>query len=138
MLDGWRLYDDYAHHPTEVAATLSMFKTHFNLPVTVIFQPHLFSRTLHFARQFAEALSLADRVYVTDIYGAREKPMDNVSSHLILQHLGNHPYVRHLPEWRNGASDIFGYAGPKGVLVTMGAGDITEMARGMLGTGSGH
>ncbi|MEM6297667.1 MAG: UDP-N-acetylmuramate--L-alanine ligase [Bacteroidota bacterium] len=78
------LIDDYAHHPTEVRAAIEAAKTLFpKRELTVIFQPHLFTRTRDFADGFAESLNLADRVILMDIYPAREKPIEGVSSDLI-------------------------------------------------------
>src|SRR5215813_10975053 len=71
---GVRVYDDYAHHPSEVATQLRAVRPVAQGRVVVIFQPHLFSRTRLFAREFAEALSLADDVVVLDVFGAREEP----------------------------------------------------------------
>lgn len=80
------LIDDYAHHPAEVKAFLSSAKALYpDRHVTAIFQPHLFSRTRDFADEFAESLSLADRVILLDIYPARELPIEGVSADLIFQ-----------------------------------------------------
>ncbi len=77
--------DDYAHHPAEIEATLKAVKTLFpEKKVTAIFQPHLFSRTRDFAEEFAQALSLADMVFLMPIYPAREKPIEGVSSEWLM------------------------------------------------------
>jgi UDP-N-acetylmuramate--alanine ligase len=82
------LVDDYAHHPEELRALLNSVRTLFpQRVVTVVFQPHLFSRTRDFADGFANALSIADRVILLPIYPAREMPMDGVSSDLILKNV---------------------------------------------------
>lgn len=113
--------DDYAHHPEEIKACLRSVRDMFpTQQVTVIFQPHLYTRTRDFATEFAEALDLADRVIVTDIYPAREEPIDGVTPDLILSQLknANHSYVtysRLLAEVERIKS---------GVLLTMGAGNI--------------
>jgi UDP-N-acetylmuramate--alanine ligase len=79
------LIDDYAHHPEEIAASLSSVKElYHNKKLTVIFQPHLYSRTKDFYREFAKALSVADEVILIPIYPAREEPIAGVSSQLIL------------------------------------------------------
>ena len=82
---GVRVFDDYAHHPTEVTAVLQAARQKVEAEgegarVIVAFQPHLYSRTIEFAEEFAEALSLADAAVVSDIFGAREKPVEGVSS----------------------------------------------------------
>lgn len=79
---------DYAHHPSEIKQSLiSMRELYADKKITAIFQPHLFSRTNDFYREFAESLSLADEVILTDIYPARELPMPGVTSELIFNHL---------------------------------------------------
>jgi len=82
--------DDYAHHPKELEALLSSTRKLFvNKKVLIIFQPHLYSRTQHLAKQFAEALQQADEAMLMEIYPAREKPIDGVSSNLIIEYLNN-------------------------------------------------
>ena len=79
--------DDYAHHPTEVEATLKAAKAGWKRRVVAIFQPHLFTRTRDFFQEFSSALQIADYVILTDIYPAREKPIPNISSKLIFDDL---------------------------------------------------
>jgi UDP-N-acetylmuramate--alanine ligase len=77
--------DDYAHHPTEVEAFLSSVKELYpNKKLTVVFQPHLFSRTRDFADGFAKSLSIADQVLLMEIYPAREQPIEGVNSQMLL------------------------------------------------------
>lgn len=81
---GIRIVDDYAHHPTELRAALEAARASFGArPLVAVFQPHLYSRTRDFAREFGEALALADRVWVTEVYPAREKPIDGVDGALV-------------------------------------------------------
>ena len=75
--------DDYAHHPTEISATLMALKENFDRKIVAVFQPHLYSRTRDFYKEFAEKLSIADSVILTEIYPAREKPIENVNSKMI-------------------------------------------------------
>ena len=78
--------DDYAHHPQEVSATINAAKLLFpEREITVVFQPHLFSRTKDFAKEFAVSLSLADKLIVLDIYPARELPIDGVNARMLLR-----------------------------------------------------
>ena len=78
--------DDYAHHPDELRASIKSVKALFpSRKINVIFQPHLYSRTRDFAPEFAEALSLADEVWLTEIYPARELPIPGVTSDIILK-----------------------------------------------------
>ena len=82
--------DDYAHHPKEIMVLLRSIKDIYpGESVTVIFQPHLFSRTRDLAYEFAESLSIADRIYLLPIYPAREKPIENISSTTILHKIRN-------------------------------------------------
>ena len=77
--------DDYAHHPQEIKSSITAIREAFpDKKITVVFQPHLFSRTRDFANEFAETLSLADSVMLLDIYPAREKPIEGISSRLLL------------------------------------------------------
>lgn len=118
-----RVFDDYAHHPTEVAAALAEARVVAgDAPVTVVFQPHLFSRTRAFAERFAQALSAADSVVVTDIYAAREDPVEGVSSALITDRIPGAHLVHDMHEAARLGARL---TGPGGILVTMGAGSIT-------------
>src|SRR6185503_11771614 len=88
---GVDVIDDYAHHPTEIETTLKGIRSHWLgfLPgrkrLIVVFQPHLYSRTAQFIPEFAKALSLADVVFITDIYPAREDPIPGISSSRIAE-----------------------------------------------------
>ncbi len=78
--------DDYAHHPTEIRATLAAARGRFpGRRIVAIFQPHLFSRTRDFAREFGEALASADEVWVTEVYPAREAPIPGITGVLVAQ-----------------------------------------------------
>ena len=82
--------DDYAHHPSEIKATIETAKSNFNLDkLIIVFQPHLYSRTKTFYKEFADSLSSADVVILTDIYPSREKKIDNVNSNMIFERLDN-------------------------------------------------
>jgi UDP-N-acetylmuramate--alanine ligase len=137
---GMTFVDDYAHHPTEVTATIDAARA--ALPerrIVAVFQPHLYSRTKDFAREFAAALSAAELTVLTEIYPARETPMPGVSSSLIAQHMRS----------RRGEDGVLQAA--KGELTTalpphlqrgdvilfMGAGDIGMVARRLFSQMSG-
>jgi UDP-N-acetylmuramate--alanine ligase len=121
---GVRVYDDYAHHPTEVRAALSAARAVAGEHrVHVLFQPHLFSRTREFARQFAEALNAADTALVLDIYAAREDPVPGVSSQLIADHLGSGG--RLVGPDREAVQAVLAAAEPGDIVLTAGAGDVT-------------
>ena len=81
------MLDDYAHHPTELAATIAAARELTDGRLVVLFQPHLFSRTLYLAREFADALAGADAACITDIYAAREEPIAGVTGKLLVERL---------------------------------------------------
>lgn len=123
---GVTLIDDYAHHPTEVAATLSAARDVGSKRLWAVFQPHLYSRTERFQREFGEALALADVSVVTDVYGAREEPVPGVTGALVAEsvvaHGGVCHYVAHKAEL---AGFLAGLVEEGDLVVSMGAGDIT-------------
>ena len=122
-----RVFDDYAHHPTEISATLAAVRTVLEQSgggrSLVVFQPHLYSRTKEFAAEFGRALDAADEVFVLDVYGAREKPLAGVSGASVAEHVS--VPVRYLPNFSAVAEQVAAAAGPGDVIVTMGAGDVT-------------
>lgn len=121
---GVRVYDDYAHHPTEVRAALAAARSVAGKhKVHVLFQPHLFSRTREFAQEFAEALNSADTALVLDIYAAREDPIPGVSSQLIADHLGSGG--RLVEAGAAAVAALLAAAGPGDIVLTAGAGDVT-------------
>lgn len=125
-----RLFDDYAHHPTEVTAALRQARVVAGAGgVTVVFQPHLYSRTRIFAARFAEALAAADHVVVTDVYAAREDPEPGVDSTLITSAL---PGSLHVPDMHEAARTGAGLVDEGGILITMGAGSITSCGADVL------
>ncbi|MGV9802450.1 UDP-N-acetylmuramate--L-alanine ligase [Mycobacterium sp. NPDC003449] len=125
---GVRVFDDYAHHPTEVRATLEAARTVVETTggrVIVAFQPHLYSRTATFAGEFGSALSLADQVFVLDVYGAREQPVAGVSGATVAEHVG--APVTYVPDFSAVAAAVAAVAGAGDVVLTMGAGDVTML-----------
>lgn len=128
---GVRLFDDYAHHPTEVHATLEALRAVAGDGRSiVVFQPHLYSRTQIFAREFGEALSLADEVFVLDVYAAREQPIAGVSGASVAEHVG--VSTRYVPDFSAVAELVAATARPGDVVVTMGAGDVTLLGGEIL------
>jgi len=125
-----RVFDDYAHHPTEISATLESVRTLLEQAgggrSLVVFQPHLYSRTKAFAAEFGRALDGADRVFVLDVYGAREQPLAGVSGASVAEHVS--VPVQYLPDLSSVAETVAAAAGPGDVIVTMGAGDVTMLA----------
>jgi UDP-N-acetylmuramate--alanine ligase len=122
-----RVFDDYAHHPTEISATLAAVRTVLEQGGAgrslVVFQPHLYSRTKAFAAEFGDALDAADEVFVLDVYGAREQPLAGVSGASVAEHVS--VPVRYIPNFSAVAEEVAAAAGPGDVIVTMGAGDVT-------------
>ena len=118
------LIDDYAHHPEELKATIGSVKAMFaGRWVTGVFQPHLYSRTNDFYREFARELSQLDEVILLDIYPAREKPMPGVSSEMIFKNLTNdHKQLTTKANLPEVAKNI-----KPGVVLMMGAGDIDSL-----------
>jgi UDP-N-acetylmuramate--alanine ligase len=126
-----RVYDDYAHHPTEVAAQLRAVRTAAGTGrVVVVFQPHLYSRTKLFSAEFAEALSLADEVVVLDVYGAREEPEPGVTGALIADAVT--VPVHYEPAFDVAAGLAAGLVKGNDLVVTMGAGDVTQLGPEIL------
>ena len=130
---GITIIDDYAHHPTEIVATLDAARASFpGRRLVVAFQPHLFSRTRDFAPEFARALSGGDVVFLTDIYAAREQPIAGVSSDLIATAFSDRGKLAWRGD-RNGlAASLASSVRSGDVVITMGAGDITKTGRELL------
>ena len=132
---GVRVFDDYAHHPTEVAAAVSAGRAVAgDARVHVLFQPHLFSRTRDFAAEFAAALSGADAVRVLPVYAAREESMPGVDSSLIASRLTTGAAEdRVVAEDRAEAVRSLAAGATAGdVVLTMGAGDVTALGPDLL------
>jgi UDP-N-acetylmuramate--alanine ligase len=131
---GAEVYDDYAHHPTEVRATLEAARTLGPRRLVACFQPHLYSRTRMLAREFGRALALADLVVVLDVYPARERPEDfpGVSGYLVAQAAadaaGGRP-VWWLPTLDEAERQLSAELGEGDLLLTIGAGNVNELAR---------
>ena len=128
---GIMIVDDYAHHPTEVKATLAAARKGWNRRIIAIFQPHLYSRTRDFAQEFGESFSDADVLVVTGIYAAREEPVEGVSGQLIADAAvrAGHRNVRYLPEINSLVPEIIKLARPGDMVITLGAGSIWKVAR---------
>jgi UDP-N-acetylmuramate--alanine ligase len=125
--------DSYAHHPAELAADLAAVRGAGR--VLALFQPHLYSRTVHLAYGFAEALAAADAVCVTDIYPAREEPLAGVSGRLIVDELAAlRPGMRigWAPSLEDAVDLVAGWTRPGDTVLTLGAGDVDRGARLLL------
>jgi UDP-N-acetylmuramate--alanine ligase len=125
---GALVVDDYAHHPTEVAATLAAARTLGHARVLAVFQPHLFSRTRELHREFAAALASADRAWVLDVYPARERAEDfpGVSAALI-------DTAEHVPDFPAAQAALDAELRDGDLVLCMGAGDVDRLARQLCG-----
>jgi UDP-N-acetylmuramate--alanine ligase len=124
---GVRVFDDYAHHPTEIAATLATARELAAGRVLVLFQPHLYSRTRHLALEFGRALATADAVAVTDVYAAREASEDGIAGKLVVDAVSDSRMgarVGWMPSVDDGARWLAQLARPGDVVLTIGAGDV--------------
>jgi UDP-N-acetylmuramate--alanine ligase len=125
------LIDDYAHHPEELSALLKSARSLFpQRKITVIFQPHLFSRTKDFAKEFSASLDIADRIILLPIYPARELPMEGVTSEIILKDIQRDDKQilskEEVLDWaRRYANEIDKEFGE--VIIVAGAGDIDQL-----------
>jgi UDP-N-acetylmuramate--alanine ligase len=129
-----RVYDDYAHHPTEVAATVAAARAITEGGrLVVVFQPHLYSRTASFATQFGRALAGADLAVVLDVYGAREDPQPGVSGRLIADAVASGTARAHyLPSLARAPAELAALLRDGDVVITMGAGDVTMLGPELL------
>jgi UDP-N-acetylmuramate--alanine ligase len=137
---GAAVYDDYAHHPTEVRATLEAARTLSPRRLVACFQPHLFSRTAMLARAFGEALALADVVCVLDVYPARERAEDwpGVSGWLVAAAAASAAHGRRV-YWTPSMDDAYrllsSLLAEGDLLLTLGAGDVDSLAGRLVETG---
>jgi UDP-N-acetylmuramate--alanine ligase len=135
---GARIYDDYAHHPTEVAATLEAARELGPRRLIAAFQPHLYSRTKALAEEFGAALAVADEIAVLDVYPAREEPVGELAgvSGLMVadaaaDHAGGKP-VWWVPTAEQAAQALAPGLGDGDLLITIGAGDIFKLADALV------
>lgn len=131
---GVRVIDDYAHHPTEVAAALGAAREVVgDGRVLVVFQPHLFSRTRFFAQQFGTELGRADEVVVMDVFAAREDPEPGVTGELVSAAVPlPRDRVTFVPSWSAVADEVVSRCQPGDLVLTMGAGDVTMLGPEIL------
>ena len=130
---GVKVFDDFAHHPTEVAAALSGARAVVGSgKIVTVFQPHLYSRTRLFAREFAQALAASDQVVLLDIYAAREDPEPGVTAELILNAFADQQKIHYVKDWSEAPKVASGLVGPGDFIVTMGCGDVYKMVPEIL------
>lgn len=131
---GVSVYDDYAHHPTEVAAALSAARTVVgNGRIIAVHQPHLYSRTKLFAQEFAETLErYADETVVLDVYGAREDPEPGVTGELVSARFVHPEHVAFIPDWQAAADHTAQIAQDGDFVITLGCGDVYRIVPQLL------
>lgn len=132
-LNGVTIIDDYAHHPTEIRATLTSAQHYPHREIWCIFQPHTYTRTKAFFEEFADSLLLADHVIMADIYAARETDTLGMSSELLAERIrerGGDAY--YLPDFRSIEKFVKKMCKPGDMLITMGAGDVVNIGISLL------
>ncbi len=135
---GATVIDDYAHHPTEVAATLAAARQKVTKGrIHAIFQPHLFTRTRDHAEAFGRALLAADRTLVCGVYASREQPITGVSGELVVNAAKNsgHHHVVYCPDWRDAPALLATTVEPGDLVITLGAGDVYRLAHQLVAGG---
>ncbi len=133
-IGGVTIIDDYAHHPTEITATLSAAQNYPHKTLWCVFQPHTYSRTKAFMKDFAKALSLADKIILADIYAAREKDTLGISSENLQQEieaLGHEAF--YFPSFDEIENFLLENCINGDLLITMGAGDVHKIGENILG-----
>jgi len=125
------IVDDYAHHPTEVRATLKSAKTGWPSKIIAAFQPHLYTRTRDFYKDFAKALAIADVCMVCDVYPAREEPINGITGELIVDVLkqNGHKNSMYIKDKSDIPGEVLKLLEPGNMFITMGAGDIWKAGR---------
>jgi UDP-N-acetylmuramate--alanine ligase len=129
-LRGVTFIDDYAHHPSEIAATLAAARERFpKAKIRVVFQPHRYSRVEDLFDQFTFCFKGCDAVGVTDIYAAGEPPIPGVHSSLLVETIARHGHdrVRHFPKPQEGIEEWLRDSAPGDVILTLGAGDLPNV-----------
>jgi len=128
MVNGAKVYDDYGHHPTEVAATAKALNNKKFNKSWVVFQPHTYSRTFNLLNEFAEALLAFDNIIVTDIYAARETNTYNITSKDLVDaiiKLGKD--AKYIPSLEDCASYLKDNVKENDIVLTLGAGTVTDI-----------
>ncbi|MGG7463092.1 MULTISPECIES: UDP-N-acetylmuramate--L-alanine ligase [unclassified Plantibacter] len=140
VVDGVSVYDDYAHHPTEVAAALSAARTVVGEGrIIAVHQPHLYSRTRLFAQEFADTLErYADQTVVLSVYGAREDPEPGVTGALVSEKFSDPSKVAYVDDWQRAADYTATIVQPGDFVITLGCGDVYRIVPQLLEAISRH
>ncbi len=135
-VNGAMVVDDYAHHPTEIRATLAAARTGWDRHMVVVFQPHLYSRTRFLLKEFGAAFDAADELIFTDIYAAREDPVEGVHSGLLVDEVRRRDPSKPV-QFISSKEDIVRYlrgrVRPRQMVLILGAGDIREVGEALVG-----
>jgi UDP-N-acetylmuramate--alanine ligase len=133
-VNGVTVYDDYAHHPTECRVTLVGAKAGWRRRTICVFQPHLYSRTRDFYEEFAKAFLSADVLIVTDVYPAREEPIQGISGELIVNaaKLFGHKNAIYVPDKKAVADTLMSVVKKDDIVIMMGAGDVWKLTPEIL------
>ena len=131
---GALIVDDYAHHPTEIEATLKAAVKYPHKTLWCIFQPHTYSRTITFKDEICKALSMADRVLLVDIYAAREKDPGTISSKMLAEEIKNQygKITHYFPTFDSAEKFLSENLGEGDLLITMGAGNVVKIGEDLL------
>ncbi|HXH32884.1 MAG TPA: UDP-N-acetylmuramate--L-alanine ligase [Plantibacter sp.] len=140
VANGVSVYDDYAHHPTEVAAALAAARTVVGEGrIIAVHQPHLYSRTRLFAQEFADALErYADHTVVLEVYGAREDPEPGVTGATVSTRFSDAGHVAYIDDWQRAAEYTATVARPGDFVITLGCGDVYRIVPQLLEAIAGH
>jgi UDP-N-acetylmuramate--alanine ligase len=133
-VNGIDIYDDFAHHPTELNAIIKAIRNSFKRRLVVIFQPHLYSRTQSFYKQFGAVLMEADKVIVTNIYPSREKPIPGIDGKMIADALIGlgHTDFKYIPNMDEIPRILAGELLEGDIVITVGAGNIARVGTALL------
>ena len=128
QVNGISIIDDYAHHPTEIQATIQAARQFHRNRLVVLFQPHRYTRTKLLSEQFGKAFIEADLIVITDVYAAGEPPIENVSGELVYQAALNAGCNAHyIPSLEDAEDYLNELLKPDDLLITMGAGDVWKV-----------
>lgn len=132
--NGILVIDDYAHHPTEIQATLSAARNGWQRRIIAVFQPHTFTRTAQFYKEFGISFDDADILIVTDVYPAREKPIEGITGKIIAEAAINsgHRNVKYIPNFSDILPELRKILQPGDIIITLGAGDIWKISKELV------
>ena len=128
------IVDDYAHHPTELKASLKGARTGWKERIIAVFQPHLYSRTRDFYHDFGQSFFNADILIVTEIYPAREKPIEGITGKLVAEEARSlgHKNVQYIADQETLVDTLHRISRPRDMIITMGAGDIWKTGEELI------